>query len=214
VSLAFPSSPSGRLIHFLDIVLVVWIAGWVVLGLWVGREVRGLTQLSDTVQTAGVTLDQAGRQLDTLKGLPFVGNRIHEVGQQLGQAAASAIQSGKSSRGHIESLSVLLAVAVGAAPTLPLLALFVPLRRARIREVRAVRKGLREAAAGTPFDEFLAHRAAERLPYDALRRVSGDPWADLASGRYEALANAELKRIGIRRPRAKGTNARSVASRA
>jgi len=99
---------------------------------------------------------------------------------------------------------VLLAVAVGAAPTLPLIALFVPLRRARIREVRAVRKGLREAAAGSPFDEFLAHRAAERLPYDALRRVSGDPWADLASGHYQALANAELKRIGIRRPRAKG----------
>jgi hypothetical protein len=205
VNLGYPSSPSVRLIHFLDLVLVMWIAGWVVLGITVGNEVRGLTELSDTVQAAGNTLDQAGRQLDTLKGLPFVGNRIHSVGQQLAAAARSAIESGRSSRRHIESLSVLLALAVGAAPTLPLLALYAPLRRARIKEVRAVRRGMRHAPDGS-FDAFLAHRATERLSYDMLRRVSADPWEDLKAGRYRVLADAELRRLGVRRRTSAGSS--------
>jgi hypothetical protein len=214
VSLAYPSSPSGRLIHFLDLVLAVWIAGWIVLGIQVRNEVRGLSELSDTVEAAGNTLDQAGRQLDTLRGVPFVGNRIHQVGQQLAVAARSAIESGRSSRDHILSLSSLLALAVAAAPTLPLLALYVPLRRTRIREYRAVRRAMRRVSGDRVFDEFLARRAAERLSYDRLLAVSADPWDDLKAGRYGPLADAELKRLGIRRRRSRGSRAPSVPSRA
>jgi hypothetical protein len=214
VSLAYPSSPSGRLIHYLDLVLAVWIAVWIVLGLQVRHEVRGLTELSDTVEAAGNTLDQAGRQLDTLKGLPFVGNRIHEVGQQLAVAARSAVASGRSSRGHILSLGQLLGIAVAAAPTLPLLALYLPLRLTRIREVRAVRKAMRRASGDRVFDEFLARRAAERLPYNVLLAVSADPWDDLKAGRYGPLADAELSRLGIRRRKRRGSEAPSLASRA
>jgi hypothetical protein len=213
VSLAYPSSPSGRLIHFLDLLLAIWIAGWIVLGLQVRHEVRGLTELSDTVEAAGNTLDQAGRQLDTLKGLPFVGNRIHEVGQQLAVAARSAVESGRSSRTHILSLGQLLAVAVAAAPTLPLLALYLPLRVSRVREVRAVRKAMRRASGDRVFDEFLARRAAERLSYAVLLTVSPDPWNDLKEGRYGPLADAELRRLRIRRRKGRGTEARTLASR-
>jgi hypothetical protein len=199
VSLAYPTSPSGRLIHFLDLVLALWVALWIVLGIQVRNEVRGLTELSDTVEAVGNTLDQAGRQLDTLKGLPFVGNRIHEVGQQLAVAARSAIHSGESSRSHVNSLSVLLGVAVAVAPTLPLVVLYVPMRRTRIQEVRAVQKAMRQPSGDRVFDEFLARRAAERLPYDVLLAVSPDPWDDLKEGRYGPLADAELRRLGIRR---------------
>jgi hypothetical protein len=199
VSLAYPTSPSGRLIHFLDLVLALWVALWIVLGIQVRNEVRGLTELSDTVEAVGNTLDQAGRQLDTLKGLPFVGNRIHEVGQQLAVAARSAIHSGESSRSHVNSLSVLLGVAVAVAPTLPLVVLYVPMRRTRIQEVRAVQKAMRQPSGDRVFDEFLARRAAERVPYDVLLAVSPDPWDDLKEGRYGPLADAELRRLGIRR---------------
>ncbi len=198
VSLAYPTSPSGRLIHFLDLVLALWVALWIVLGIQVRNEVRGLTELSDTVEAAGNTLDQAGRQLDTLKGLPFVGNRIREVGRQLAVAARSAIHSGESSRSHVNSLSVLLGVAVAVAPTLPLVVLYLPMRRTRIQEVRAVQKAMRQPSGDRVFDEFLARRAAERLPYDVLLAVSPDPWDDLKGGRYGPLADAELKRLGIR----------------
>jgi hypothetical protein len=203
VSLAYPSSPSGRWIHLLDVLLVVWTAGWILAGFSVGREVRGLTELSDTVEAGGNTLDQAGRQLDTLRSLPFVGNRIHDVGRQLTDAAASAKASGRSSREHIESLATLLSVAVAVAPTVPLVALYVPLRLRRVREVRAVRRSMARAGDAS-FDEFLARRATERLPYDRLRKITPSPWDDLEAGRYSALADAELRRLGIRRPRPKG----------
>lgn len=214
MSLAYPSSPSGRTIHFLDLVLVLWVAMWIVLGIQVRNEVRGLAELSDTVEAAGNTLDQAGRQLDTLKGLPFVGNRIHEVGQQLAVAARSAVQSGRSSRSHVLSLSALLGLAVALAPTLPLVALYVPLRRTRIQEVRVVWRAMRQAPGDPVFEEFLARRAAERLPYNVLLAVTPDPWDDLKEGRYGPLADAELKRLGIRRRRSPGTQAPSVPSRA
>jgi hypothetical protein len=209
VSLAYPSSPSGRLIHFLDLVLAIWIAAWIVLGLQVRHEVRGLTELSDTVEAAGNALNQAGRQLDTLKGLPFVGNRIRDVGQQLAVAAQSAVESGRSSRTHILSLGQLLGVAVAAAPTLPLLALYLPLRASRIREVRAVRRAMQRPSGERVFDEFLARRAAERLPYGVLLAVSPDPWEDLKMGRYGPLADAELRRLRIRRRKARGAEAGS-----
>jgi hypothetical protein len=214
VTLDYPTSPSGHLVHFLDVVLVVWTAAWIVLGLVVGHEVRGLTKLSDTVEAAGTTLDRAGRQLDTLKGLPFVGNRIQEVGNELSIAANSAAESGRTSREHIRSLSVLLALAIAAAPTLPLIALYVPLRRSRIKEVRAVRRSLRQAGGDPVFEEFLARRAAERLPYHVLRTVSSHPWEDLQSGHYRALADAELLRLGIRRRKSEGRDPSSVPSRA
>jgi hypothetical protein len=209
VSLAYPSSPSGRLIHFLDLALAIWIATWIVLGLQVRHEVRGLTELSDTVEAAGNTLGQAGRQLDTLKGLPFVGNRIRDVGQQLAVAARSAVESGRSSRTHILSLGQLLAVAVAAAPTLPLLALYLPMRVSRVKEVRAVRKAMQRPSGERVFDEFLARRAAERLPYGVLLAVSPDPWEDLKMARYGPLADAELRRLGIRRRKGRGAEARS-----
>jgi hypothetical protein len=214
VSLDYPTSPSGRLIRFLDVVLILWTAGWIALGLALGHQVRGLAKLSDTVEAAGSTLDRAGHQLNTLRGLPFVGNRIQEVGDQLTLAARSAAESGRTSRGNIASLSVLLAVAIAVAPTVPLIAIYVPLRWSRIREVRAVRRSLRQAGGDPVFEEFLARRAAERLPYHVLRTVSVHPWEDLVAGRYRALADAELLRLGIRRPRTRRRSVNSVPSRA
>jgi hypothetical protein len=173
-----------------------------VLGLQVRNEVRGLTQLSDTLRIAGTTLDGASRQLDTLGDLPFVGNRIRDAGRELRGAAASVNESARTSRQHIETLSSLLAFAVAVAPTIPLVALYVPLRLRRVREVRAVRTAMNRSADDRVFSEFLARRATERLPYHALLRVSANPWDDLNKGRFRALADAELDRLGMaRRPR-------------
>lgn len=56
-------------------------------------------------------------------------------------------------------------------------------------------------------EEFLAHRAVHHLPYDTLRQVTADPWADLRSGSFRLLANAELTRLGLTGPKAKGGSA-------
>jgi len=79
----------------------------------------------------------------------------------------------------------------------PVVGLYVPLRVSWDRDVRAALKALRESGDDPTFREFLARRAAERLPFHQLVDVSSDPWRDLERGHYDALSRAELRRLGI-----------------
>lgn len=200
MALVFPRTPRRSTRVILDLVLVLWVGTWIVVGLWVAREVKGLTDLSRTVIAAGLALEEAGGALQTLDDVPFVGEDVSGVGERTERAGESARLSGRSSRESIESLSVLLGVSIAAAPTLPLLLLYVPMRLAWRRQVQAVRRALRAAQDDRAVDEFLAWRAVLNLPYDSLREVSADPWRDLEAGRYRKLGDAELRRLGIDRP--------------
>jgi hypothetical protein len=83
-------------------------------------------------------------------------------------------------------------------PSLPLLALYLPARVGRVHEARAV-ESARDSAAGDPgFEELLARRAAYTLSYRQLGEITAEPWSDLAAGRFERLARAELERLGLR----------------
>jgi hypothetical protein len=75
----------------------------------------------------------------------------------------------------------------------------IPHRRAWRRDTRAVRRAVRQG--GDEIDAYLALRAVQSLPADRRLDVSADPWGDLAAGRHRALADAELRRVGVRCPR-------------
>jgi hypothetical protein len=79
------------------------------------------------------------------------------------------------------------------------LLLYLPWRLQLVRDRRAVGTALELAGDDDreALMEVLARRAAARLPYRTLQRVSADPWEDIRSGRYEPLARAELARLGI-----------------
>jgi hypothetical protein len=79
--------------------------------------------------------------------------------------------------------------------------MYVPFRISRAREVRAIRKAAARAQGDPMFQEYLAHRAVENLPYHRLREITPNPWRDLEEGRHSALADAELDRLGLRRAR-------------
>jgi hypothetical protein len=81
----------------------------------------------------------------------------------------------------------------------PIVTLYAPFRISRRRDLRAIRRAARQAGGDPGFEEFLARRAAENLPYHRLREVTPNPWRDLEEGRYQALAEAELRRLGLRR---------------
>lgn len=200
MALVFPRTPRRSLRVALDVAVVVWAAAWIVVGLWVAREVDGLTDLSETVTRAGIALEEAGRALQSLDGVPFVGEDVARVGERTEQAGESARISGRSSRESVESLSLLLGVSIAVAPSLPLLALYLPMRLAWRRQVTAVRDALARAPDDPALYEFLARRAVINLSYDRLRAVSADPWRDLEAGRYRPLGDAELARLGIERP--------------
>jgi len=194
-------STSGRVVQVIDVILVLWVVAWIAIGLAVARDVRNLTALSDTVVRAGTAVGETGRALRALQGLPFVGERIGRVAGQVDAAAAQAVRSGRESRDSVQSLSVLLGFSVGVIPTLPILAMYVPFRISRAREVRAIRKAAARAQGDPMFEEYLAHRAVENLPYHRLREITPNPWRDLEEGRHSVLADAELDRLGLRRAR-------------
>ena len=138
MGIAYPT-PSVRLIRLLDLAVIVWVVGWLVLALFVAREVRDLRQLSDTVVVAGAAVEDTGDVVDSLATVPFVGERVGEVADEVRAAGRSAQASGRESRASIDDLSVLLALAIGLVPTLPLLVLYAPLRIAWSRDSRAGR---------------------------------------------------------------------------
>src|SRR5205085_4768538 len=107
--------------------------------------------------------------------IPFAGGRIVTVAARIRAAGQSAEASGRESRHSVRELSILLGIAIGLIPSVPVLGLYAPLRIGRVREVRAVRRALAEAGDDDAFQEFLARRAAENLPYHRLREVTLNP---------------------------------------
>ena len=212
MGMAFPR-PSARLVHLLDLAALLWVAGWIVLAFFVAREVRALRELSDTVVISGVAVEDTGRLVGSLQDVPFVGGRVGEVADRVREAGQSAQASGRDSRETTENLSVLLALAIGLIPTLPLLGLYAPLRLTWMRESRAIRRSLASAPDDRARDEYLARRAIANLSYLDLQAVSTDPFRDVEEGRFRALADRELERLGLGRQAHPSPNGRGNAFR-
>jgi hypothetical protein len=191
--------PSSRVLHLVDVVLAVWVAAWIGLGVAIGLNVRNLTVLSQTVAQDGRAVETIGNSLESLHGLPFVGSQIGKDAKQVQDAGASTVRSGLSSASSIRSLSVLLAIAVALLPSVPVFGVYLPARVKRAREAAALRRALLEHGATPEFEAVLARRALVTLGYRRLRSASRSPWSDVEAGRYSALAAAELDRLGVDR---------------
>ena len=113
-------------------ILVTWTAIWILVGVAVWHEVRGLRALADTVAVAGGSLNSTARTLDSFSGLPFVGGRAKNVARDARRTARSARLSARDGRESVDRLAWLLAVAVPAVAVLPL-ALAYSLLRVRRR---------------------------------------------------------------------------------
>lgn len=186
---------SRRLTIVVDVVLAAWVAAWIVIGVLVAQEVRGLRQLSTTVSLAGGALRQTGELLGNLERVPFVGGEVGDLAQRVEQTGRSAQTSARASRGSVQDLSILLGVSIALIPSIPLLALWVPLRIGWHRDRQTVRRALDRG--DDRIERFLAYRAVQNLPFERLVEVAPDPWADLEAGRYARLAAAERERIGL-----------------
>jgi len=197
----FTAPFAGRSARVFTLAVVLWIALWIGFAVAISLDVRNLRSLGDTVSSSGRALGQTAQALRQLGSLPFVGPRIARVADQIEEVARSAESSGAESRSSATSLSILLGIAVALIPTIPILALYLPLRRSAVKDVRAVRRSLAQQSGDPMFEEFLARRAAQTLPFHQLREVSENPWSYIAEARTKARADLELKRLGLRRPR-------------
>lgn len=177
----------------LDVLVAAWVLVWLVLGLKVGTEVSGLKELSGTVRTTGSAVEAAGRTLQSLGDLPVVGSQLSDSAQQIADAGRSVVRSGRAGRESIESLSVLLGLAVALIPALPVACFYLPSRLARRRESRALRRLIDRSGDDPELRRFLAARALRTLPLHVLLEEGAEPWR----AGEEELARAELHRHGL-----------------
>ena len=201
------SLPTGRALLALDACVALWVVTWIVMAIVVASKLQGLAELSDTVGTVGGAAETSGAALGALGELapaPFdeaLSGILSGPAAEIQEAGRSAQESGASSRERIETLTALLGLSIALIPSLPLLGTYLPARVGRAREARAIEWALRASGNDPAFQEFLARRAAQSLPYRRLREVSREPWRDLATGRFDRLAGAELERLGVSRER-------------
>lgn len=181
----------------LDVLAVTWVVLWVVVAAALGAAAWGVGDVTDAARQAATGTDQAGRAVEQLGDLPLVPDRVGELGGSIRESAASLDDRALTARSSIHRLAVGLAVAVFALATSPVWLVHLPLRARRARTVRAVRAFLGGPAAPGRAEAWLAQRAVVHLAPERLLAITDDPAGDLAAGHHEALARAELRRLGL-----------------
>lgn len=181
------SPPSRGVRLAIDAAIAGWLIAWIVMGIQVGREVAQLGNLSDTAVLAGDAIEQTADVLDQVGRIPLVGTPVGDLADSIRRTGRSARQNGAATRDDVDDLSVLLGLSIALIPTIPLAAVWIPLRLRWRRERQAVGRAL---ATGSPdLERLLAERARTSLPLDQVLALDAD---------REALAQAELERLGLR----------------
>jgi hypothetical protein len=190
---------SARGIKVLDILLIVYVAIWLVIGVLIGIDIRRQAELSDQVTRVGVALDDIGKSLQVVGGLPLVGGNIGSLADRVVRAGADVQRSGRDSRQSLERMGVLVGVAFVVIPLMLILPVYVPLRLAWRREVGAVRAALQSADPDS-LDRLLARRALASLPYGQVLGLRASATGEPSPQEARQLADAELARLGLVRP--------------
>lgn len=112
----------------LDVILAVWAAIWILIGVFVWTEVRGLRPLADTVAVAGRSLDDTAAALRGFSGIPLVGGSLDRVAADAHATAVSARLSARDGRRSVNRLAIILGLAVPAVAILPLALAYALLR--------------------------------------------------------------------------------------
>lgn len=186
---------SARAMRRLNVALAIWAVFWIAVAAWTAYEVAALRTLSHTVVKAGTATESTGHALAAVGSLPFVGDRISHLAGQAVAAGASARVSGASTATTIDRLAVLLGIAIALIPTVPLLALYLPLRIGWRRDREGVRRAIAQWDGEPGLEAFLAQRAIAHLPFHELRRLGYD--GTEGSAQRSELAAAELRRLGL-----------------
>lgn len=122
-----------RNVRYLDLALTCWVALWLTLGSVCFIEVRALGSLSDTMDTAGRSLQEAGQTLGAVASIPLVGAGVRPAAERVQRLAAQTVAEAADSRTHIRRLSILAAVIAGALPILAGAGIYVYWRRRLLR---------------------------------------------------------------------------------
>lgn len=101
--------------------VIAWVALCVALGCFVGWQVAGLRELTRGLDRGADALDRTSEALDELADVPVVGGGVEKAAKQVGVAARETHEAAQDARRRILMIAVLIALAVIALPTVPVL---------------------------------------------------------------------------------------------
>jgi hypothetical protein len=182
-----------------DLAVAVLLVAFAWVGVKVHDAIDQLAVLGRGVESAGVAVergfDEAAGAVD---GIPVVGDDLARSLEAAGEGTGGeAVDTGRASQERVHDAATVLGLAVFALPAVLLLVQFLP---GRIREIRRLSGAARALAVADSGEErrLVAMRAAFSLPYEQILRFTGDPFGDLAAGRYDALVAAAFEDAGLR----------------
>jgi hypothetical protein len=178
-----------------DLGVLAWTAVWVAAGLTLYRLVEKLAVPGARVEQAGSNFAGDVAEIQQKVGrLPVVGGELQDPFGRLSGVGRTLADAGATQQEVVHQLALWLGVVVAAVPIIALLLVWLPRRVTWIREAGAASR-LRLDGADL---ELFALRAVANRSLRELHRVTPDPAGDLRTGEFEALADLELRALGLR----------------
>ena len=132
----------------------------------------------------------------------MVGGELQDPFGRLAGVGRTLAAAGVTQQEVVHQLALWLGVVVAVVPIVALLLVWLPRRVSWAREAGAASR-LRMDGADL---ELFAIRAVANRPLRDLHRVTPDPAGDLRAGEYQALADLELRALGLRAAAAPGSS--------
>jgi hypothetical protein len=178
-----------------DLAVLAWTAVWVAAGLGLFRLVEKLAVPGQRVERAGSDFAGDVAEIQEKVGrVPVVGGELRDPFGRLAGAGRTLAEAGATQQEVVHQLALWLGLCVAAVPIVALLVVWLPRRVAWMREAGAASR-LRAGGADL---ELFAIRALANRPLRELDGVSPDPVGALRAGDHTALAELELRALGLR----------------
>jgi hypothetical protein len=178
-----------------DLATLAWTAAWVAAGLTLYRLVERLAVPGARVEQAGSDFAGDVAEIQQRIGrVPVVGDQLQGPFGRLAGTGRTLAEAGATQQQVVHQLALWLGVVVAAVPVVTLLLVWLPRRVAWAREAGAASR-LRLDGADL---ELFALRAVANRSLRDLHRVTPDPAGALRAGEFEALADLELRALGLR----------------
>ncbi|HSO54025.1 MAG TPA: hypothetical protein VL330_15055 [Actinomycetes bacterium] len=178
-----------------DVGVLAWTALWVAAGMTLYRLVEKLAVPGARVEQAGSNFAGDVAEIQQKVGrLPVVGNELQGPFGRLSGVGRTLADAGATQQEVVHQLALWLGVVVAAVPIVVLLLVWLPRRVAWSREAGAASR-LRLDGADL---ELFALRAVANRSLRELHKATPDPAGDLRAGEFEALADLELRALGLR----------------
>jgi hypothetical protein len=178
-----------------DLGVLAWTALWVAAGLSLYRLVERLAGPGARIERAGSGFAGDVAEIQQKVGrVPVVGDELRDPFGRLAGVGRTLADAGATQQEVVHQLALWLGVVVAAVPIVALLLVWLPRRVTWVREAGAASR-LRLDGADL---ELFAVRAVANRSLRELYRVTPDPAGDLRAGAFEALADLELRALGLR----------------